>query len=129
MLKAQPHDIKVKLLKENGICFGCLTKGHMSKTCKRRMTCQLCQGKHPSILHINKPADNQPSYEIMNATKKSISGTLFSVDKEEDIGAGKDCKLSIVPVQIKSSKGNKTILTYAFLDPGSTATFCTENLM
>lgn len=65
----------------------------------------------------------------MNSTKTAVSGTLFSVDKEEDIGAGKDCKLSIVPVQIKSSKGSKTILTYAFPDPGSTATFCTENLM
>ena len=39
LLKAQTPDIKVHLLKANSICFGCLTKGHISKTCKRRMTC------------------------------------------------------------------------------------------
>ena len=44
-------------------------------------------------------------------------------------GAGKDCKLAIVPVQVKLEKSNKTVTTYAFLDPGSSATFCTERLM
>ncbi|KAJ8391888.1 hypothetical protein AAFF_G00083590 [Aldrovandia affinis] len=29
----------------------------------------------------------------------------------------------------QSDEGNKSVLTYAFLDPGSSATFCTENLM
>lgn len=32
-------------------------------------------------------------------------------------------------VQVKSTKGNDVIQTYAFLDPGSTATFCSEHLM
>nr|XP_061820629.1 uncharacterized protein LOC133609140 [Nerophis lumbriciformis] len=44
-------------------------------------------------------------------------------------GAGKDCALAIVPVRVKAGKGNRYVQTYAFLDPGSTATFCTENLM
>ena len=45
-------------------------------------------------------------------------------------GAGNDrCILSIVPVQVKSTKGNEIIQTYAFLDSGSTATFCSEHLM
>ena len=44
-------------------------------------------------------------------------------------GAGDhDCKLPIVPVQVKSKKGSKIVTTYAFLDPGSTAVFCTEAL-
>ncbi|KAJ8389926.1 hypothetical protein AAFF_G00112110 [Aldrovandia affinis] len=30
---------------------------------------------------------------------------------------------------MKLAKGNKTVITYAFLDPGSSATFCTEKLM
>ncbi|XP_035983633.1 uncharacterized protein LOC118557555 [Fundulus heteroclitus] len=36
--------------------------------------------------------------------------------------------LSIVAVQVRSPKTNTTVQTYAFLDPGSTATFCTESL-
>ncbi len=45
-------------------------------------------------------------------------------------GAGKDrCHLSVLPVQVKASKGDQIVQTYAFLDPGSSATFCTESLM
>ncbi|KAJ8356650.1 hypothetical protein SKAU_G00194440 [Synaphobranchus kaupii] len=45
-------------------------------------------------------------------------------------GAGcSDYILSIVPVRIKSKKSNKTVETYAFMDSGSSATFCSEKLM
>lgn len=37
--------------------------------------------------------------------------------------------LSILPVQVKSKKGQETLVTYACLDPGSSASFCTEGLM
>lgn len=40
-----------------------------------------------------------------------------------------DCVLSIVPVRVKAQKGTKTVTTYAFLDPGSSATFATESLI
>lgn len=37
-------------------------------------------------------------------------------------------KLAILPVKIKACNGSNIIQTYAFLDPGSSATFCTESL-
>lgn len=43
-------------------------------------------------------------------------------------GAGRECALSIVPVQVKVIKGSRLVSTYAFLDPGSSGTFCTEEL-
>ncbi|KAL0164586.1 hypothetical protein M9458_040339, partial [Cirrhinus mrigala] len=49
--------------------------------------------------------------------------------KGDHTGAGNsECILPIVPVQIKHKKDTKIIKTYAFLDQGSTATFCTEEL-
>ena len=46
------------------------------------------------------------------------------------IGAGASKSIMpVVPVKIKNKKGNKVIETYAFLDPGSTDTFCTEALL
>lgn len=41
---------------------------------------------------------------------------------------GRQCAFNH-PVKVNSVKGNKTVETYSFLDPGSTATFCTEELM
>lgn len=37
--------------------------------------------------------------------------------------------MCVVPVKVKLDKGTKVVETYAFLDPGSSATFCTEALM
>lgn len=37
--------------------------------------------------------------------------------------------LAIVPVPVIAKKGVKVMTMYAFLDPGSTATFCMEELM
>ncbi|TWW60961.1 hypothetical protein D4764_05G0010510 [Takifugu flavidus] len=46
-----------------------------------------------------------------------------------EIGAGgADSILAIVPVRVKARKGNKVLTCYAFLDPGSNASFCTNKL-
>lgn len=44
-------------------------------------------------------------------------------------GTGAGNVLSVLPVKVKASKGEKIITMYAFIDPGSSATFCTERLM
>ncbi|KAK0143396.1 hypothetical protein N1851_018466 [Merluccius polli] len=117
-LKSQPHKQKVEDLRKNGHCFGCLKKGHLSKTCTKRMICETCQYKHPTLLHINgeKAAQMQTPVNSALITANYATGASH-------------CALAIVPVLVKASKGSRTIMTYAFLDPGSTATFCSENIM
>lgn len=56
-----------------------------------------------------------------------ISNAIISAG--DSTGAGTGCALAIVPVRVKLSQSSKYICTYAFLDPGSTATFCTNRLM
>ncbi|KAI2644916.1 DNA repair protein RecO [Labeo rohita] len=66
-----------------------------------------------------------------SAQSKEVSCMEVPITKESCglTGAGEvECVLSIVPVKVKSKNNNKHIETYAFLDPGSTATFCTEDL-
>lgn len=40
-------------LKENGGCYCCLQKGHMSSACDKKdsLICNLCKGKHHTLLH------------------------------------------------------------------------------
>ena len=128
-LEKRTHDEKYKFLKENGICFGCLCKGHISKYCKKRLRCSICSLKHPRMLHIHsrtKESNKDPAEVKENTKDTAITSVLTS----GVTGAGEDnCKLAIVPVQVKARKGNTTVHTYAFLDPGSTASFCTLGLM
>lgn len=45
--------IKVlNLAKSKRVCFDCLGIGHISRDCKKRITCRVCGFKHPSILHV-----------------------------------------------------------------------------
>ncbi|KAJ8362365.1 hypothetical protein AAFF_G00378230 [Aldrovandia affinis] len=74
-------------------------------------------------------SDLEPQQKV---TLTQTSGTSVSsalVSAGEATGAGRNCTLAIVPVRVNVTKGNRSVLTYAFLDPGSSAMFCTENLM
>lgn len=123
-LGRRSHEKKIGFLKENGICFSCLCTGYISKDCRKRISCSKCSLKHPTILH-REPADD--SEENKRNTEGHVDNKLVSSGLT---GAGdQDCKLPIVPVQVKSNKGSKIVNTYAFLDQGSTAVFCTESLM
>ncbi len=130
LLEKRSHGEKISFLKENGICFGCMCTGHISKNCRNRLLCKVCNLKHPSILHIY-PRENVTDSKQLRKRMDTVMGSApESVESSGYIGAGEyECKLSIVPVQVKSKKGNKTVITYAFLDQGSTAVFCTSRLM
>lgn len=125
-LKRKTHREKITFLMENGVCFACLCKGHISRDCRKRLSCQVCDLRHPTLLHIpsrGRQTEPETEQELGTAVDKAFVSSGLT-------GAGDhECKLPIVPVHIKSSKSNKTVITYAFLDQGSTAVFCTENLM
>jgi len=132
-IQDKPLKERIQFLKSNGLCFGCLTAGHLSKDCKKKASCPNCSFKHPAILHVVK----EETASEQNNTDESLQGTgevtsaLVSAGckRDEHTGSGNsECILPIVPVLIKHKKGSKTVKTYAFLDQGSTATFCTENL-
>lgn len=49
----KPNKEKVEFWKVKGLCFRCLQRGHMSKNCKKRMSCNVCKRGHPTMLHIH----------------------------------------------------------------------------
>ena len=88
---------------KHGLCFGCLRKGHMSKTCKNSQTCKKCRGRHPIVLHIEKETLGKS-----NAVTSCHSAT----EQVCHMGA----KLLAIPVLVKI--GDTEIRTSAFLDSG-----------
>lgn len=130
-IKQKSHREKLEFLKSKGLCFGCLSQGHLSKGCQKRLICQTCTLKHPTILHLNKEALTPSVGEIRYAKEPGTSSPLITESETCGCtGAGEAaCALSIVPVKVRCVRSNKTVESYAFLDPGSTGTFCTEELM
>ncbi len=118
-LDEMTHREKLDALKVGRVCFSCLRRGHMSRECDKPLTCDICKHKHPTVLHIE-----SKTQEV------SVNNALASLETCGHTGAGSDeCVLSIVPVQVKAKSGSTIVNTYAFLDPGSSASFCTQHLM
>lgn len=127
------HREKIIFLKEKGVCFGCLNTGHLSKNCDKHKICEKCKQSHQTALHIHvKQVDKSMNISGIypNEPKPAVNHTLVSAQTfGSQTGAGSNGTLSILPVQVKAQKGNKVIQTYAFMDNGSTSTFCSEALM
>lgn len=67
-LEKRAQKEKISFLRENGVCFGCLCIGHISKDCKKRISCVKCRLKHPTALHI--PAGEKEK-DFSQAERKS----------------------------------------------------------
>lgn len=98
-----------------------------AKIAEKRITFAKCGLKHPNILHIPQKEREKDSDRGERKPVVAVYSTPGSSGLTR--AADHDCKLSIVPVQVKSHKGSKIVTTYAFLDSGSTAVFCTEDFM
>ena len=130
--KKKPHKEKLEYLRSKGLCFACLKHGHMSSSCTEKAQCQECARSHPTLLHITfKETKEEMTKDQEKKDEQAVTNALVQASELCSVtGAGKeDCFLSIVPVQVKAQKGTKIVTTYAFLDPGSSATFATESLM
>ena len=98
----------------HGLCFGCLHKGHMSKTCQNRQTCKKCQGRHPTVLHIEKDTSEREP--------RAVTSCRLATKQICHMGA----KLPVIPVLVKFA--DTETRTRALLDSGSTHSFCSTTL-
>ena len=104
-----PSEEKQRFVMENGLCFGCLVKGHTSAKCIQRKKCKICEGRHPTSLHRQRMTNNGDVVSLhVRSTHLPVSG----------------CKLHVVPVLI--TWGTKTVKTNAFMDSGPNLTKCRE---
>jgi len=107
-IREQPLKERIQFLKTNGLCFGCLTAGHMSKDCRKKASCSDCSLKHPAILHVvrENAASERIGADDSSQGTRQATNALVSAGCRGDKHAGKsDGILPIVPVQIKHRKG------------------------
>lgn len=127
LLERKAHREKMEFLKTNGVCFGCLCTGYISRECRKRLSCKICGSRHPSMLHVHQKENEREDKDI---STRAADDSVVEVQTSGLTGAGdQDCKLAVVPVRVKSTKGQRSVETYAFLDPGRAASFCIVSLM
>ena len=138
-LRRRPYQERIQFLSSKGLCFGCLSREHLAKVCPERKSCKIdgCPKKHPTVLHTQpreRPkedtavgsgigvADGTPQVRngmpCINNASCSLTGAGFS-----------RTGMAILSVKVRRRGSEKAITIYAFLDNGSSSTFCTEALM
>ena len=125
---------RYKFVKTRKLCHKCLSSKHRTPACKRTNTCKVdgCSGAfHHTLLHRSVDSKKLHTCEKSTSTSDTIensnvSSALLSNKIRAESSSG-TVHLCVVPVRVAHK--NKSILTYAFLDQGSTHTFCDENLV
>ena len=138
LLRWKPYQERIKFLSAKRLGFGCLSQNHVARLCPERKICKIpnCTRKHPTVLHTFNVRENS-SVDVGVGTGYSTDTPVLNamanagkVSSSLDLGeARRRTAMAVIPVKIRSKSSNQTIITYAFLDNGSSATFCTESLM
>ena len=130
-LREQPWNERIEFMKKKRLCFGCLKMGHMKGTCNMKATCEVCKGQHLPLLHMNRNDTARPAHPERNVKVSSVDPgakcleySNVACDNEND----SQCTMAIVPVRVRLVHGLNYIVTYTFLDPGSSVSFCSEAL-
>ena len=118
------------------LCSNCLVAGHSAYSCPKKGFCRVtgCNGKHSSYLHPR----GQVAAAINSVTNSpTTEAQAQTCDRENEQaifnGYAKGTKddrssLALVPVKVKAPGSDLLVKTYAFLDNGSNASFCSEEL-
>ena len=106
---------------KNALCFRCLLAGHVVSECRTESRCGECESKfHHTLLHkLKKGLDETKQEETTCSSALSSSHAI----------SGKFDKVFMCVVPVKIKYQNKEVTTYAFLDSGSSATFCSRKLV
>jgi hypothetical protein len=109
----------------------------MKRECSCTTICTQCGRGHNTLLHQDRsPANNETIHKYANREEPSIeqelqvsisASSMNVAEGHTGVGDG-ECTMALIPV--KKKKGSMVaVLTYAFLDPRSSVTFCSEGLM
>ena len=120
---------------QNRLCFGCLRKGHRFSNCFRKLSCGKCKRLHPTVMHKEESdagTGQRSSVGDSGDQSPSVKNGRLDVSASE-VSAGvkgnSSAMMAILPVKMWNADCSRSVVTYAFLDMGSSATFCTPGLL
>ena len=112
---------RVTFNRRNRLCDNCFKGGHISSFCRSKSSCTFkdCSRKHHTLLHQN---FTDRSYNRSSPSPSTSNGLLPDSRRSVHFASSDaNCVfLNVVPVKVFYK--NREIVTYAFLDQGSTTT-------
>ena len=112
-----PHEDKLALLKEQGLCMNCFRKEHIARKCPAASMCTKCDRPHHTLLHMEGGKSNPEKTTSTNvSTHASLTNTPSTV-------LLMTCQVKVIAPNGAVSKAR------ALLDTGSSMSFISEHLV
>ena len=127
ILRAKPIDKRREYFMKESLCFGCCRRGHRVAQCRSRRSCELCKRRHLTVLHQSVERADPSSVTTSSAPDRAETTVKERLADAVSAASKIQSGMPVVPVKVRS--GGRTVSTYAFLDSGSSACFCTESLL
>ncbi|XP_055622591.1 uncharacterized protein LOC129766753 [Toxorhynchites rutilus septentrionalis] len=131
VLRAMSVPQRQSKVRELRLCYNCLRKGHQTSSCNSTRTCQRCQGKHHTLLHLDRfpnvmsvASTDNPNPSSSDALSQ-LATTTCSVSDTPRLG---NSLLMTAVVSVLDSNG-KFYSCRAFLDCGSQANLVSSRLI
>ena len=114
---------RAEAVRQHGLCWSCLTGGHVARKCPSRHRCSAapdCNGRHHQLLHgAPRVFPPSPAAGAQEQDGPRIVGATSSEDDSKII-------LQMLPLQVIGPRGQRTV--NVMLDLGSQVTLITERL-
>ncbi|KAL0871958.1 hypothetical protein ABMA27_004401 [Loxostege sticticalis] len=135
-ISKSPQD-RIKVVKQNKLCFNCLRSNHTYEKCVSTHTCKICNMRHNSLLHIssNKQNNDQPyqtnqqqfSSQSAVGTVENVVTPVTSLSNVSGSGSGSSfVMLATAEVEVKDCRGSYQRVR-VLLDPGSQSQIITNS--
>ena len=124
--KALSTEERWNKIKELGLCFRCLSAGHLGRDCKNVSLCNIdnCKANHNRLLHGGKKPDNSDGDKIENTSRGAeqiAHVTTMTTGKGDEVFS-----LRTVPVKVRNGPATMTI--HALLDDCSDTSYVNEEI-
>lgn len=116
---------RIEFAKTNNLCFNCLLYGHSVFKCRLQTSCQICNRRHHSLLHVNNEnvsahlgqIEDIPDSKEVEEEPVNISANLANQQSTALLAT------ALVPVRDETGR---VMTLRALIDQGSQASFITE---
>ena len=128
--KQIPVEDRISFVKESKLCHKRLSSKHKTRECKRSKLCSVtgCKGLyHHTLLH--KFATTKEHPPKTSSEDKAVVPVTCGFTKSESCSNSDNSHVYLCIVPVRVSFGENVVSTYAFLDQGSTHSFCKRSLL
>jgi hypothetical protein len=128
---------RLKLIKQNQLCFNCLGNSHRTSQCKVEWRCKFCRRKHNSLLLCeSEPAQKNSCNNCNNERQPQVSRTEQNTNSQSGVTVCNTSKgrppsqilLATATVYVRDKCG-QLVKCWSLLDSASQGHFVTERLV